>query len=236
MAAALGTVGPGSGLGALGLAPLAPPSPRDDDDDNYTIVVVVVVVAEDDAAMIANTDVAIDEDDNDNNRRAAANNNNCVRALHGAVVGLDAAVGRGRQQRGADVRGVGIARALRICNVVRYYDIDGGRADGQVLVGKILLIQSITSSSLSSSSPSSSSLSSSDGTNRWLVEVIELEDVGDGYHAEYPNRKHPCPALHKLEDLAPLPPIVHQVRERLQGPPGRQGPGDWPSPPKPPGV
>jgi hypothetical protein len=93
-----------------------------------------------------------------------------------------------------------------IGNVVRYYDVDGGRADGQVLVRKILLIQSITSSSPSSSSSSSlSSLSSSDGTNRWLVKVIELEDVRDGYYAEYPYRKRPRPALRKLEDLAPLP-------------------------------
>jgi hypothetical protein len=185
MAAALGTVGPGGGLGTLGLVPLAPPSPCDDDDDNYAVVVVViiiVVVAEDDAVAIANTDIAIAKDDDDDDCRTAANNDDCIHALHGAVVGLDAAFGRGQQRRGADVRGVGIARAPRIGNVVRYYDVDGGRADSQVLVGKISLIQSITSSSPSSSSPSlSSSLSSSDGTNRWLVEVIELEDVGDGY-------------------------------------------------------
>jgi hypothetical protein len=209
--AALGTVGPGGGLGALGLAPLASPSPRYDDDDNYAvvvIVVVVVVVAEDDAAMIANTDVAIAEDDNDDDRRAAANNDDCVRALHGAVVGLNTAVGLGRQRRRADVHGVGIARAPRIGDVVRYYNVDGGRANGQVLVGKISLIQSITSSSPSSSFPSlllSSSLSPSNGTNRWLVEVIEQEDVGDGYYVEYPYRKRPLPALCKLEDLTPLP-------------------------------
>jgi hypothetical protein len=208
VAAALGPVGPGGRLGALGLAPLVPPTPRDDDDDNYAIVVIVVVVVvivtEDDAATIANTDVAIAEDDNED-RRAAANNDDCIRASHGAVVGLNAAVGRGRRRRGADVRGAGIACMPRIGDVVRYYDVDGGRADGQVLVGKILLIQSITSSSPSSSSPSSSLLSSSDGTNRWLVEVIELEDVGDGYYAEYPYCKRPRPALHKLEDLLPLP-------------------------------
>ncbi len=202
-------------MGALGLAPLAPPSPRDDDDNNYAVLVVVVVilvvvvVAEDDAAMIANTDVAITKDDNNDDnddRRAAANNDDCVCASHGAVVGLDAAIGRGQRRRRADVRGVKIARALRIGNVLRYYNVNGGRADSQVLIGEILLIQSITSSSPSSSSPSlSSSLSSSDETNRWLVKVIELEDVGDGYYAKYPYCKHPRPALRKLEDLAPLP-------------------------------
>jgi hypothetical protein len=98
-------------LGALGLAPLAPPSPRDDVDDNYAVIVVIVVVAEDDAAMIANTNVAIAEDDNDNDCRAVANNDNCVRALHGTVVGLNTTVGHGPRRRGADVHRVGIASA-----------------------------------------------------------------------------------------------------------------------------
>jgi hypothetical protein len=91
----------------------------------------------------------------------------------------------------------------RIGDVVRYYDVDGGKADGEVLVGKISLIQSIISAS--TSSPSSSSSSSDDGTNRWLVEIAEMEDVGDGYYAEYPYRKRPRPALRKLEYIAPLP-------------------------------
>jgi hypothetical protein len=242
VAAALGTVGPGGRLGALGLAPLAPPSPRDDDDDNYpvAVVVVIVVIVEDDAATIANTDVAITEDDDDDDRRAAANNNDCIRASYGAVVGLDAAVGRGQQRRGADVRGVGIARAPRIGDFVRYYDVDGGRADGQVLVGKILLIQSIRSSSPSSSSPSSSSsslsLSSSDGTNRWLVEVIKLEDVGDGYYAEYPYRKRPRPALRKLEDLAPLPALYVRSESAYKVPLDGRGRGTGHSLPSHPGY
>ncbi len=215
-------------MGVLGLTPLAPPSPPDDDNDNYdvVVVVVVVVVAEDDAATIANTDVAIAKDNDNNDRRAAVNNNDCVRALHGAVVGLNAAVGCGGRWRGADVRGVGIAHAPRIGDVVRYYDVDGGRANGQVLVGKISLIQSITSSSPSSSSPSSSSsLSSSDGTNRWLVEVIELEDVGDGYYAEYPYRKRPRSALRKLEDLAPLPALYVRSKSAYKVPLDGRGRG-----------
>ncbi len=95
VAAALGTVSPGSRLGALSFVPLAPPSPRDDDDNNYAVVVVVVVVvvAEDDAATIANTDIAIAKDDDNDNCRAAANKDDCVRASHGAVVRLNAAIG-----------------------------------------------------------------------------------------------------------------------------------------------
>jgi hypothetical protein len=86
----------------------------------------------------------------------------------------------------------------RVGDVVRYYDVDGGRADGQVLVGKISLIQPASSSS-------SSSAKAYDGRNRWLVEISEMEDVGDGYYAEYPYRKRPRPALRMLEDVAPLP-------------------------------
>jgi hypothetical protein len=90
---------------------------------------------------------------------------------------------------------------------VRYYDVDGGKADGQVLVGRISLIQSTTapppSSFSSSSSPSISS--GGGGRKRWLVEISEMEDVGDGYYAEYPYRKRPRPALRMLDDIAPLP-------------------------------
>lgn len=89
----------------------------------------------------------------------------------------------------------------KIGDVVRYYDIDGGKSDGQILVGKISLVQSMKTSSSSNNSASSTI----DGTNKWLVEIAEMEDVGDGYYAEYPYRKRPRPALRKLENIAPLP-------------------------------
>ena len=92
----------------------------------------------------------------------------------------------------------------KIGDVVRYYDVDGGKSDGQILVGKISLVQSITSSS-SGRNNNSASPSNIDGTNKWLVEIAEMEDVGDGYYAEYPYRKRPRPALRKLEEIAPLP-------------------------------
>lgn len=61
----------------------------------------------------------------------------------------------------------------KIGDFVRYYDVDGGQADGQVLVGKISYIQSI--------GKNDGTASNNDGTNKWLVEITEMEDVGDGY-------------------------------------------------------
>ena len=86
----------------------------------------------------------------------------------------------------------------KVGDIVRYYDIDGGSNQGQTLVGKISFIQPIRTSA---DAPSSNE----DGTNRWLVEITELEDVGDGYFAEYPSRKRRKSSLRKLEELAPLP-------------------------------
>ena len=62
----------------------------------------------------------------------------------------------------------------KIGDFVRYYDVDGGQADGQVLVGKISYIQSIGKNDGTASNDD-------DGTNKWLVEITEMEDVGDGY-------------------------------------------------------
>lgn len=55
----------------------------------------------------------------------------------------------------------------QIGDVVRYYDLDGGRDRGQVLVGKI------------------SYVFGSRAYGGFSVEINELEDVGDGYFAEY---------------------------------------------------
>ena len=85
----------------------------------------------------------------------------------------------------------------KIGDCVCFYDVDGGQADGQALVGKISLIQRILGSS--------SNDDDDDGTNKWLVEITELEDVGDGYYAEYPSRKRRNKrSLRNLEDIAPL--------------------------------
>lgn len=55
-----------------------------------------------------------------------------------------------------------------IGDVVRYYDLDGGQSNGQVLVGKISFV-----------------FGSASATSGYSVELNELEDVGDGYFAEY---------------------------------------------------
>jgi hypothetical protein len=57
-----------------------------------------------------------------------------------------------------------------IGDLVRYYDLDGGNKKGQELVGKITFLTSIASQG-------------------FLAELTELEDVGDGYYAEYSSQK-----------------------------------------------
>lgn len=73
-------------------------------------------------------------------------------------------------------------------DIVRYYDIDGGRVDGEVLVGKISFLQK--------------NLGKEDS---WLVELTELENVGDGYYAEYSSRQRQSKKTTRpLEDVAPV--------------------------------
>lgn len=75
--------------------------------------------------------------------------------------------------------------------MVRYYEMDGGRADGLVLVGKISFIQK--------------QLGKSPDQDIWLVELTELENVGDGYYAEYSSRQRARKkSLRPLEDVAPI--------------------------------
>lgn len=82
----------------------------------------------------------------------------------------------------------------KIGDVVRYYDLDGGKMDGQVLVGKITFLQSVLSDSNNDQSE-----------KNWLAEVVELDDVGDGYYAEFPNReRRNRKSLRNLSDIAPI--------------------------------
>jgi hypothetical protein len=73
----------------------------------------------------------------------------------------------------------------KIGDVVRYFDLDGGRDDGQVLVGRITFIF---------------------GTKgRYIVEVTELEDVKDGYYAEYSSSKRMGKKTERsLQDVSPV--------------------------------
>ena len=57
----------------------------------------------------------------------------------------------------------------KVGDLVRYYDLDGGNQQGQVLVGKISFL-----------------IKTSAG---WIAELTQLEDVGDGFYAEYSSSK-----------------------------------------------
>jgi len=73
-------------------------------------------------------------------------------------------------------------------DIVRYYEMDGGRADGQVLVGKISFLQKQLGQE-----------------NKWLVELTELDNVGDGFYAEYPSRQRSKrKSLRPLENVSPI--------------------------------
>ena len=66
----------------------------------------------------------------------------------------------------------------KVGDLVRYYDLDGGKWDGEVLVGKISYI----SKQIKNDSNDEST------TCPWLVEITEMDNLGDGYYAEYPSR------------------------------------------------
>ena len=87
----------------------------------------------------------------------------------------------------------------KIGDVVRFDELDGGREDGEILVGKISLISPI------GKPPDDYDLDDEeyDGRGRWLLELQELEDVGDGYYADYPSRvRRSKRSLRNLEDVS----------------------------------
>mmetsp|Transcript_30733 Transcript_30733/g.35037 ORF Transcript_30733/g.35037 Transcript_30733/m.35037 type:complete len:546 (+) Transcript_30733:8-1645(+) len=72
-------------------------------------------------------------------------------------------------------------------DIVRYCDLDdeGGSGSGEVLVGKLAYIQKME--------------------GHWMAEVNELEDVGDGFYAEYGFRqRNSKKSLRRLEDFSPI--------------------------------
>lgn len=85
-----------------------------------------------------------------------------------------------------------VARKLypKIGDIVRYYDLDGGKTDGEVKVGKITFIQKNMGG---------------EGSG-WTTEVTQLEDTGDGYFADFPPRKRK--RVKSLRDLAQVSPIA----------------------------
>mmetsp|Transcript_32922 Transcript_32922/g.49705 ORF Transcript_32922/g.49705 Transcript_32922/m.49705 type:complete len:556 (-) Transcript_32922:45-1712(-) len=78
-------------------------------------------------------------------------------------------------------------------DIVRYYDLDGGKSDGQVLVGKISYIQEKLGNDQINTN------------DQWLVEITELEDVGEGYYAEYGFRqRNGKKSLRNLNEISPI--------------------------------
>jgi hypothetical protein len=75
-------------------------------------------------------------------------------------------------------------------DIVRFYDLDGGKVDGQVLVGRISYIQKNLGN---------------EGSG-WLVEIAELDDVGSGFYADYPMQKRS--RKRTMRDLADVSPIA----------------------------
>jgi guanylate kinase len=75
-------------------------------------------------------------------------------------------------------------------DIVRYFDMDGGKERGQLLVGKISFLQKQLGGEVD---------------NKWMVELTELDNVGDGYYAEYPSRQRSRKkSTRPLEQVSPL--------------------------------
>ena len=74
-------------------------------------------------------------------------------------------------------------------DIVRYFDLDGGDARGQVLVGRIGFI----TAKIGSQPP------------QWMAEVTELEQMSEGYYAEYGSTKRQWKrSTRDLRELEPL--------------------------------
>jgi hypothetical protein len=93
---------------------------------------------------------------------------------------LSASSSSSSQVDGKDAATVPAPKLLypKVGDMVRYYDLDGGQSKGQVIVGKISFISKTTRNNNNSDDP----------TCPWLVEVTEMDNLGDGYFADYPSR------------------------------------------------
>lgn len=75
-------------------------------------------------------------------------------------------------------------------DIVRFYDLDGGKTQGQVLVGRISFIQKNLGN---------------EGSG-WSLEISELDDVGSGYYTDYPFQRRQSKKT--MRDLAAVSPIA----------------------------
>lgn len=89
----------------------------------------------------------------------------------------------------------------KVGDVVRYEDLDGGKANGQILTGRISLIQAVLSKQDPDHNNTDTTTSSS-----WIAEVTQLDDLGDGYFTDFSSRKRASKrVLRPIHTLTPLP-------------------------------
>lgn len=97
----------------------------------------------------------------------------------------------------------------KVGDVVRYQELDGGKANGQVLTGRISLIQKVLLPSTKSSSSlhtSEEDDSNEEEAHQWLAEVTQLDELGDGYYTDFSSRKRASKrVLRPIGSLTPLP-------------------------------
>jgi predicted ABC-type ATPase len=74
-------------------------------------------------------------------------------------------------------------------DIVRYFDIDGGKEDGQAMVGKVSFIQKNIGGQGSG----------------WTLDVTEMEDLGDGYYGDFSAIKRKRRTTRDLLAVSPLP-------------------------------
>lgn len=82
---------------------------------------------------------------------------------------------------------------IKLGDIVRYYDLDGGQEKGQILVGKATYVYEKLASDLKEKN----------GSKEWNVEIEELEDMGQGHYSENSSR-NARQVVRNLKDLSPV--------------------------------
>ena len=73
----------------------------------------------------------------------------------------------------------------QVGDLVRYYDLDGGTAKGECLVGKITYLSKMNN-------------------GKWTAELVQLDNLGDGYYAEFSSRQRRKRTDRLLQEVSPL--------------------------------
>lgn len=92
----------------------------------------------------------------------------------------------------------------QIGDIVRYYDLDGGKVTGQVLVGKITYIFRTSSANTGSTTTTNNNNYNYNNYN-YIAELVQLEDVKDGYYSEYSSTKRSGKKTERrLDEISPI--------------------------------